>query len=126
MLKVIKASFCALAVLVLVPVLAKASPRATWGPWQTLPNASGVTVSFSQVNDNMCTWMIRNNGNTTLRKLEFSYSYTPAVGQAPVTGYDLLLTPLKRGQLTGGATQFGAETGTCPATLTVTKIEWAR
>jgi hypothetical protein len=128
MLKVIKASFCALAIFVLVPMLAKASTRATWGPWQTLPNASGVSVSFSQVNDNMCTWMIRNNGNSTLRKLEFSYTYTPAVGgsQIQTTGYDLLLSPLKRGELTGGATQFGAETGRCPATLEVRKIEWAR
>lgn len=130
MLKLVKASICALAIFVLVPMLANASPRATWGPWQTLPNATGVSVSFSQVNDSMCTWMIRNNGNTTLTNLEFSYTYTPAVqmraakGQA--TGYDLLLSPLKPGRLTGGATQFGAETGRCPSTLTVQHIAWGR
>jgi hypothetical protein len=127
--KLIKVSFCALAIFVLVPSLANASPRATWGPWQTLPNASGVSVSFSQVNDSMCTWMIRNNGTTTLRHLEFSYTYTPAVqaraAHGAATGYDLLLSPLKRGELTGGATEFGAETGRCPTTLVVKHIEWA-
>jgi hypothetical protein len=129
MLKLIKALFCALAIFVLVPALANASQRATWGPWQNLPDASSVSVSFSQVNDSMCTWMIRNNSNTTLRHLEFSYTYTPAVQaratHGPTTGYDLLLSPLKPGRLTGGATQFGAETGRCPSTLVVKNIEWA-
>jgi hypothetical protein len=129
MLKLIKALFCALAIFVLVPMLANASPRATWGPWQSLPNATGVSVSFSQVNDSMCTWMIRNTGSATLRQLQFSYTYTPAVQvravSGPATGYDELLQPLKPGRLAGGATEFGAETGRCPATLTVQHIEWA-
>lgn len=129
MLKLIKASFCVLAIFVLVPTLANAGQRATWGPWQALPNTNGVSVSFSQLNDSMCTWMIRNNGSSTLRQLEFSYTYTPAVKaravKGPATGYDLLLSPLKPGRLTGGATEFGAETGHCPATLVVKHIEWA-
>lgn len=130
MLKIIKASFCILAIFVLVPTLANASPRATWGPWQAVPNATGVSVSFSQMTDSLCTWKIRNTGSSTLRHLEFSYTYTPAVAMraanGPATGYDLLLSPLKPGQLAGGATQFGAETGKCPATLNVQHIEWAR
>lgn len=126
MLKLVKAVLCALAVSVLVPSLANAAPRNTWGPWQNLPNTNGVSVSFSQVNDSMCTWMIRNNGQATLRHLEFTYTYSPAVEKGQATGRDLLLTPLKPGRLTGGATQFGAETGRCPSTLVVSHIEWAK
>ena len=81
MLKLVKIALIALAVSVLVPSLANAATRATWSPWMALPNANGVEVSFSQVNDNMCTWMIRNNGSTTLRSLEFTYTYTQAVQQ---------------------------------------------
>jgi hypothetical protein len=91
-----------------------------------LPNANGVEVSFSQVNDNMCTWMIRNSGSTTLRSLEFTYTYTQSVQQNQATGRDLLMEPLKPGRQVGGATQFGAETGRCPSTLVVSHIEWAR
>jgi hypothetical protein len=91
-----------------------------------LPNANGVEVSFSQVNDNMCTWMIRNSGSTTLRSLEFTYTYSPAIQQGRATGRDLIMAPLKPGNQTGGATQFGAETGKCPSTLVVSHIEWGR
>lgn len=126
MLKLIKFALCALAVFVLVPTLANAAVRATWSPWQALPNANGVEVSFNQLNDNMCTWMIRNNGSSTLRALEFTYTYTPKVQQGHATGRDLLMQPLKPGTQTGGATQFGAETGKCPSTLVVSHIEWAR
>jgi hypothetical protein len=125
MLKIVKFVLCALAVFVLVPTLANASPRATWSPWMALPNANGVEVSFSQVNDNMCTWMIRNTSTNTLRTLEFTYTYTQAIQQDRTTGRDLLMEPLKPGRQTGGATQFGAETGRCPATLVVSHIEWA-
>ena len=125
MLKLVKIALIALAVSVFVPSLAKAATRATWSPWMALPNANGVEVSFSQVNDNMCTWMIRNNGSTTLRSLEFTYSYTSPVQQNQATGRDLLMEPLKPGRQTGGSTQFGAETGKCPSTLVVSHIEWA-
>ncbi|HVG26470.1 MAG TPA: hypothetical protein VM865_02605 [Acidobacteriaceae bacterium] len=125
MLKIAKAVLCALAVSVFVPTLANAAPRATWSPWTALPNTDGVAVSFSQVNESMCTWMIRNTGSSTLRHLEFTYTYSSAVQQGQTTGRDLLLQPLKPGRLTGGATQFGAETGSCPATLEVKHIEWA-
>lgn len=125
MLKVIKFALAALAVTALVPSLGNAAARATWSPWQALPNANGVEVSFSQVNDNMCTWMIRNSGSTTLRSLEFTYNYSPAIQQGQAIGRDLIMSPLKPGYQTGGATQFGAETGKCPATLVVSHIEWA-
>ncbi|HEY4011209.1 MAG TPA: hypothetical protein VGM11_13730 [Acidobacteriaceae bacterium] len=125
MLKIVKFVVIALAVSVFVPTLANAAPRATWSPWQALPNANGVEVSFSQVNDNMCTWMIRNSGASTLRSLEFTYTYTQAIQQAQATGRDLLMEPLKPGRQTGGSTQFGAETGKCPSTLVVSHIEWA-
>jgi hypothetical protein len=125
MLKVIKIALTALVVTALVPSLGKAATRATWTPWMALPNANGVEVSFSQVNDNMCTWMIRNTASTTLRSLEFTYTYTPAVQQGQATGRDVLMEPLKPGRQTGGATQFGAETGKCPSTLVVSHIEWA-
>ena len=125
MLKLVKVALTALAVSVFVPTLSNAAPRATWGPWQALPNANGVEVSFSQVNDNMCTWMIRNSGASTLRSLEFTYTYSPAVQQGQTTGRDMILQPLKPGYQTGGATQFGAETGKCPSTLVVSHIEWA-
>ena len=69
--------------------------------------------------------MIRNNGSTTLRSLEFTYNYTSSVQQTQNTGRDLLMEPLKPGRQTGGATQFGAETGKCPSTLVVSHIEWA-
>jgi hypothetical protein len=125
MLKLVKCILCALAVFVLVPSLANAATRATWTAWQALPNANGVEVSFSQVNDNMCTWMIRNSSTSTIRAMEFTYTYTPKIQQGQATGRDLLLEPLKPGRLTGGATQFGAETGRCPSTLVVSHIEWA-
>src|SRR6201986_4315399 len=105
MLKLIKIALIALAVLVLVPSLANAATRATWSPWMALPNANGVEVSFSQVNDNMCTWMIRNTGASTLRSLEFTYTYTEAIQQGQTTGRDVLMEPLKPGRQTGGATQ---------------------
>ena len=124
MLKIVKL-FIVAAVLVIVPSLATAAPRATWSPWMALPNVNGVEVSFSQVNDNMCTWMIRNSGSSTLRSLEFTYTYTPAIQQGQTTGRDLILEPLKPGRQIGGATQFGAETGKCPSTLVVSHIEWA-
>jgi hypothetical protein len=126
MLKLVKAVLCVLAISVLVPTLANAAPRATWGPWQTLPNANGVSVSFSQVNDSMCTWKIRNDGQATLRHLEFTYTYSPAVEKGQATGRDLLMMPLKPGRLAGGSTEFGAETVRCPATLVVSHIEWAK
>ena len=126
MLKLVKFALIALAVSLFVPSLANAATRATWSPWMALPNANGVEVSFSQVNDNMCTWMIRNTGSTTLRSLEFTYNYTSAVQQTASTGRDIIMEPLKPGRQTGGATQFGAETGKCPATLVVSHIEWAR
>lgn len=126
MLKLVKFALAALAVTALVPTLGNAATRATWSPWMAVPNANGVEVSFSQVHDNMCTWMIRNSGNTTLRSLEFTYSYTQAVQQAQATGRDLLMEPLKPGRSSGGATQFGAETGTCPSTLVVSHIEWGK
>ena len=126
MLKLVKAALCVLAISVLVPSMANAAQRATWTAWQQLPNANGVSVSFSQVNDSMCTWKIRNDGQATLRHLEFTYSYSPAVEKGQATGRDLLLTPLKPGRLAGGATEFGAETGRCPATLVVSHIEWAK
>jgi hypothetical protein len=125
MLKLVKIALTALAVSVLVPSLANAATHASWSPWMALPNANGVEVSFSQVNDNMCTWMIRNNGSTTLRSLEFTYTYMQSVQQAQATGRDLLMEPLKPGRQTGGSTQFGAETGRCPSTLVVSHIEWA-
>lgn len=125
MLRIVKFALAVLAVTALVPSLANAATRATWSPWMALPNANGVEVSFSQVNDNMCTWMIRNSGSTTLRSLEFTYTYTSAVQQSQSTGRDLLMEPLKPGRQTGGATQFGAETGKCPSTLVVSHIEWA-
>jgi hypothetical protein len=125
MLKLVKFVLGALVIFVLVPTLANAATRATWSPWMALPNANGVEVSFSQVNDNMCTWMIRNSSTSTLRSLEFTYTYTPAVQQGRATGRDLLMQPLKPGNQTGGATQFGAETGKCPSTLVVSHIEWA-
>lgn len=125
MLKLFKAVLCVLAISVLVPSMANAAPRATWGPWQTLSNANGVSVSFSQVNDSMCTWKIRNDGPATLRHLEFTYNYSPAVEKGQATGRDLLMMPLKPGRLTGGSTEFGAETGRCPSTLVVSHIEWA-
>ena len=126
MLRIIKIALTALAVTVLVPSLGNAATRATWSPWVALPNANGVEVSFSQVNDNMCTWMIRNSGSTTLRSLEFTYTYSPAIQQGRATGRDLILEPLKPGRQTGGATQFGAETGKCPSTLVVSHIEWGK
>jgi hypothetical protein len=125
MLKLVKFILCALAVFVLVPSLANAGTRATWTSWQALPNANGVEVSFNQVNDNMCTWMIRNSSTSTIRSLEFTYTYSPKIQQGQATGRDLLLEPLKPGRQTGGATQFGAETGRCPSTLVVSHIEWA-
>ncbi|HTV09248.1 MAG TPA: hypothetical protein VMD97_09420 [Candidatus Aquilonibacter sp.] len=125
MLKLVKLVLCALAIFVLVPSLATAATRADWSPWQALPNANGVEVSFSQVNDNMCTWMIRNSSTSTLRSLEFTYTYIPKIQQGQATGRDLLMEPLKPGRQTGGATQFGAETGKCPSTLVVSHIEWA-
>jgi hypothetical protein len=124
MLKIMKVAFTVLALLILVPSLGKAATRATWSPWQALPNANGVEVSFSQVNDNMCTWMIRNTGASTLRSLEFTYTYTQAIQQGQATGRDLLMEPLKPGREAGGSTQFGAETGKCPSTLVVSHIEW--
>src|ERR1700749_4355589 len=124
MLKSVKFALTALAVTALVPTLGNAATRATWTPWMALPNANGVEVSFSQVNDNMCTWMIRNTGSTTLRSLEFTYNYTSSVQQTATTGRDLLMEPLKPGRSAGGATQFGAETGKCPSTLVVSHIEW--
>jgi hypothetical protein len=124
MLNVVKVALTALAVTALVPSLGNAATRATWTPWMALPNANGVEVSFSQVNDNMCTWMIRNTASTTLRSLGFTYTYTPAIQQGQTTGRDLILEPLRPGRQTGGATQFGAETGKCPSTLVVSHIEW--
>jgi hypothetical protein len=124
MLRTIKIALIALAVTILVPSLGNAATRATWSPWMALPNANGVEVSFSQVNDNMCTWMIRNTGSTTLRSLEFTYTYTQAIQQGQATGRDLIMEPLRPGRQTGGATQFGAETGKCPSTLVVSHIEW--
>jgi hypothetical protein len=123
MLKIAKFAIAA-ATLVLVPTLGSAATRATWSPWQALPNVNGVEVSFSQVNDNMCTWMIRNSGASTLRSLEFTYTYSPAVQQGQAIGRDMILQPLKPGREVGGATQFGAETGRCPSTLVVSRIEW--
>lgn len=123
MLKITKFAITA-AALVLVPTLGTAATRATWSPWMALPNANGVEVSFSQVNDNMCTWMIRNSGASTLRSLEFTYSYRQAVQQGQAVGRDMILQPLKPGNEVGGATEFGAETGRCPSTLVVSHIEW--
>jgi hypothetical protein len=125
MLKTAKFAITA-AALLLVPTLGTAATRATWSPWMALPNVNGVEVSFSQVNDNMCTWMIRNAGASTLRSLEFTYTYSPAVQQGHATGRDMILEPLKPGREVGGATQFGAETGRCPSTLVVSHIEWGR
>ncbi|HEV2578506.1 MAG TPA: hypothetical protein VGU25_14980 [Acidobacteriaceae bacterium] len=126
MLKLVKIAITALAITALVPSLGNAATRATWSPWMALPNANGVEVSFSQVNDNMCTWMIRNSGSTTLRSLEFTYTYSPAIQQGQATGRDLIMEPLRPGRQTGGATQFGAETGKCPSTLVVSHIEWGK
>jgi hypothetical protein len=123
MLKIAKIAITA-AALILVPTLGSAATHTSWSPWMALPNVNGVEVSFSQVNDNMCTWMIRNAGASTLRSLEFTYSYRPAIQQGQATGRDMILEPLKPGREVGGSTQFGAETGRCPSTLVVSHIEW--
>jgi len=96
---------------------------ADWGPWQTIGDGF-VKVRFNQVNNDTCTWRIRNNGATTLTRFDFSYTYLPADNPtSQKTDKDVLPYPLKRGEEAGGSTVYSAYTHRCPATLDVLKLE---
>ncbi len=69
-----------------------------------------VAVSFSQVNNDTCTWKIKNTGsadNPTLQKND----------------KDVLPYPLRRGEEVGGLTVYPAHTHRCPDSLDVLKLE---
>lgn len=99
------------------------SAYAEWGPWQTIGDGM-VAVSFSQVNNDTCTWKIKNTGSTTLKTLEFSYTYVPADSPySQKTDKDILPYPLKPGAVVGGWTAYSASTHRCPSTLGTLKLE---
>ncbi len=96
---------------------------AAWGPWQALGDGN-VQVSFSQVNNDTCTWRIKNIGSNTLARFDFSYTYVPADSpSSEKTDKDILPYPLKPGASVGGWTVYSANTQHCPATLGVLKLE---
>jgi hypothetical protein len=83
-----------------------------------------VKVRFNQVNDNTCTWRIRNSGSTTLTRFDFSYKYAPADNPSSErTEIDVLPYPLRRGEEVGGLAVYSANTYRCPTTLDVLKLE---
>jgi hypothetical protein len=103
--------------------LASVSTFADWGPWQTIGDGF-VKVRFNQVNNDTCTWRIRNSGSTTLTRFDFSYKYSPV--DNPVsqkTDKDVLPYPLRGGEEVGGLSIYSAYTHRCPATLDVLKLE---
>ena len=122
------ARFIAIALLAVSTVVAA---RADWTPWAKVANGNGVEVSFRQVNDSVCTWRFRNGGTSTLRAFEYNYTFVPAVPPAAssltkVTRFDTLSEPLKRGRYEGESLVFSAETHSCPADISVQRIQWDR
>ncbi|WP_263352718.1 hypothetical protein [Acidicapsa acidisoli] len=104
-------------------ILFVASVYAEWGPWQSIGDGQ-VTVSFSQIKSDMCTWQIKNTGSTTLKTFEFSYTYTPAdSASTQKTDKDILPYPLKPGAAIGGWTVYLAHTHRCPTRLATLKLE---
>jgi hypothetical protein len=96
---------------------------ADWGPWQAIGDGQ-VQVSFSQVNNDTCTWKIRNAASNTLKTFEFSYTYVPVNSPyTQKTDTDLLPYPLKPGAIVGGWTAYAASTHRCPVTLVPIKLE---
>lgn len=97
--------------------------RADWGPWKTIGDGF-VKVEFSQVDNDTCTWRIKNSGSTTLTRFDFSYTFSPAdKPNSQETDKDVLPFPLKAGAMLGGGAVYSANTRRCPATLDVLKLE---
>jgi hypothetical protein len=104
-------------------IFAAISAYAEWGPWQTIGDGK-VAVSFSQVDQNTCTWQIKNTGSHTLSVFDFSYTYTPNENpHTQKTDKDTLPYPLKPGAVVGGWTVYSASTPRCPDTLVTLKLE---
>lgn len=107
----------------LYAVLSSVPAYAAWGPWQTLGDGN-VQVSFTQVNNDTCTWRIKNTGLHTLARFDFSYTYVPVDSpDSQKTDKDILPYPLKPGASVGGWTVYSASTHHCPGTLVILKLE---
>jgi hypothetical protein len=107
----------------LLEMALSAPAHAEWGPWQTIGDGQ-VAISFSQVRSDVCTWQIKNTGPTTLKTLEFNYTYVPIDSPySQKTDKDILPYPLKPGASVGGWTTYSASTHQCPATLGVLKLD---
>lgn len=111
-----------LAVIAVALVLSAAAAQAQWTQWVSFGN-SGLSIRWSQVNRDTCTWAFRNDTSRTLEIMNFNIDDTNADTGAAEHSTDVLPT-LRPGQALGGWTAFSASANCSAVHLTATNIQW--
>jgi hypothetical protein len=108
--------------LVAVAVLGAAA-SASASDWSMFrPAGNGVSVSFAAVDRTTYTWKFRNDGDNTIKYMEFTYSYVNAETGLYQTDKDVLPVPLGAAKVFGGWAAF-TSTSRRPPAIQITKIQ---
>ncbi len=111
-----------LAVAALFLFSALAARADNWTQWVPFGN-SGLSIRWSQVNRDTCTWAFRNDTKRTLAIMNFNIVDTNADTGVAEHTTDVLPT-LQPGQALGGWTAFSATANCSAVRLTATNIQW--